>query len=55
MELSWNSFCSYSDKMRALLQRQRALLDLFLANGALTQSEYDTCIADLSKKMGIQA
>ena len=53
MELTWKSFLSHDEKNRILFNRQKALLDLFLSNGAITKREYDTLTTDLSEKMGM--
>lgn len=44
---------SADEKKRRLFERQRALLDTFLANGAITRAQYDKSLGDLIIKMGI--
>ena len=53
MDTTWKSFLSHDEKNRILFNRQKALLDLFLSNGAITKREYDTLTTDLSEKMGM--
>ena len=43
------------EKKRRLFERQRTLLDTFLANGAITRAQYEKSLGDLILKMGIQA
>lgn len=43
-----------AQKKRRLFERQRALLDTFLANGAITRAQYDKSLGDLIVKMGIE-
>lgn len=43
-----------NEKKRRLFERQRALLDTFLANGAITRAQYDKSLGDLIVKMGIE-
>ena len=40
------------EKKRALYERQKALLDLFLSNGAISKAQYDKSLGDLTVKMG---
>ncbi len=44
---------SPEEKKRKLFARQKALLDTFLATGAITQSQYDFSLNGLKSKMGI--
>ena len=41
------------DKKRQLYLRQKALLDIFLGNGAITRAQYDKSLGDLTVKMGM--
>ena len=45
---------SHDEKRRRLYFQQVALLDTFLANGAISQRQYDKSFGDLTDKMGIQ-
>lgn len=40
------------EKKRKLYERQKALLDTFLANGAISRRQYDKSLGDLTEKMG---
>ena len=42
---------SYAEKNRALYQRQKALLDLFLEKHAISQAQHDKSLRDLTEKM----
>ena len=42
---------SRKDKNHQLFLRQKALLDLFLQNGALTRAQHDKSLHDLREKM----
>jgi hypothetical protein len=42
------------DKKRALFLRQKDTLDTFLANGAISQAQYDKSYGDLVVKMGME-
>lgn len=42
---------SYEEKNHQLFLRQKALLDLFLERGAITQAQHDKSLHDLSVKM----
>ena len=42
-----------ADKKRWLYERQKTLLDTFLANHAITKAQYDKSLGDLTVKMGI--
>ena len=41
------------EKKRQLYLRQKALLDIFLGNGAITRAQYDKSLGDLTVKMGM--
>ena len=53
-ELSPDSLEGLTDeeKKRALYERQKKLLDLFLSNGAISKAQYDKSLGDLTVKMG---
>ena len=42
------------NKKRELFLRQKDTLDTFLANGAISQAQYDKSYGDLVKKMGME-
>ena len=42
------------EKKRELFLRQKDTLDTFLANGAISQAQYDKSYGDLVKKMGME-
>ena len=42
---------SYEEKNRELLERQGALLDLFLSKHAIDRVQYEKSLADLTAKM----
>lgn len=46
------SALSYEEKNHQLFLRQKALLDGFLARGAITQAQHDRSLHDLKEKMG---
>ena len=43
---------SYEEKNHQLYLKQKALLDLFLERGAITQAQHDKSLHDLTVKMG---
>ena len=43
---------SYEEKNHQLFLRQKALLDSFLARGAISPAQYDKSLHDLAEKMG---
>ncbi|MBR0143609.1 MAG: hypothetical protein IJM21_05480 [Clostridia bacterium] len=47
---SWEKL-SYEEKNRVLYERQKALLETFLRNGALTRKQYEKSLHDLTEKM----
>lgn len=53
MDTTWKSFLSHDEKNRILFNRQKALLDLFLRNGAITKREHDSLTSDMAEKMGM--
>ena len=42
------------EKKRALYEKQKVLLDTFLAHGTITQAQYSKSLGDLTVKMGIK-
>ena len=46
----WSAL-SYEEKTHQLYLKQKALLDLFLERGAITQAQYDKSLHDLTVKM----
>lgn len=44
---------SYEESKYKLFENQKALLDTFLAHGAISQAQYDKSLGDLRTKMGI--
>ena len=45
---------SREEKNRCLYFRQKELLDLFLQNGAISQTQHDKSLHDLGEKMGME-
>ena len=43
-----------AEKKKQLYLRQKATLDLFLKNGAITRAQYDKSFGDLVVKMGMK-
>ena len=43
---------SYEEKNRQLFLREKALLDEFLAHGAISREQHDKSLRDLTEKMG---
>ena len=50
---AWESL-SPTEKHLALFRRQKALLDTFLATGAISQAQHDKSLQCLIEKMGIE-
>lgn len=48
----WTALTPREKKVR-LFQNQKALLDQFLASGAITNAQYAKSLGDLREKMGI--
>ena len=48
----WTSL-SYAEKNRALYQRQKQTLALFLERGAISRAQHDESLRDLTAKMAI--
>ena len=46
---------SYAEKNRALYQKQKALLDLFLEKHAISQAQHDKSLSDLTENMKLSA
>lgn len=46
------SSMTFAEKNHFLYLKQKAMLDTFLATGAITQAEHDKSLHDLSVKMG---
>ena len=53
-DIFWASL-SYAEKNHALYLREKELLDLFLAHGAITRAQHDKSLHDLTEKMGEHA
>ena len=49
----WSSL-THEEKNRLLFFRQKQTLDSFLEKGAITQTQYDKSLHDLTEKMGIK-
>ena len=45
---------THAEKNRALFRRQKALLDEFLARGAISKAQHDKSLGDLREKMGVK-
>ena len=50
----WSAL-SYEEKNHQLYLKQKALLDLFLERGAITQAQHDKSLHDLTVKMSENA
>ena len=50
-EIVWDTL-SYDEKNQELYMKQKELLNMFLERGAITKSQYDKSITDLTEKMG---
>ncbi len=50
----WNGL-THEQKNHALYLREKELLDLFLAHGAITRAQHDKSLHDLTEKMGEHA
>ena len=48
---NWDTL-SHEEKNHQLFLKQKELLDLFLARGAITQAQHDKSLHDLTVKMG---
>ena len=51
--VSWASL-SPAEKKRELFRRQKALLETFLATGAISRAQHDQSLNCLIEKMGIE-
>ena len=49
----WSNL-SPEEKKRQLFLNQKALLDTFLGNGAITRAQYEKSLGDLRELMGMQ-
>lgn len=47
-----NTPMTFAEKNHFLYLKQKAMLDTFLAHGAITQAEHDKSLHDLTVKMG---
>ena len=47
----WNGL-THEQKNHELFLREKEMLDLFLAHGAITQAQHDKSLHDLAEKMG---
>lgn len=50
---AWNRL-TYDEKNKALYERQKKLLDLFLEKNAISQQQYEKSLHDLTEKMNIR-
>ncbi|MBO4407566.1 MAG: hypothetical protein J5849_07680 [Clostridia bacterium] len=50
-EKAWEAL-SREEKNRVLYQRQKALLETFLEKGAISRSQFEKSLGDLTLKMG---
>ena len=48
---NWDAL-TLEEKNRRLFLEEKALLDTFLAHGAITQAQHDKSLRDLTEKMG---
>ena len=48
---SWNGL-THEQKNHELYLREKEMLDLFLAHGAITRAQHDKSLHDLTEKMG---
>ena len=51
-QLNWENMTP-EEKKAALYDKQKDLLDTFLAHHAITQAQYDKSLGDLTEKMGM--
>ena len=49
-----NTIPTAEEKKKQLFLSQKQTLDTFLANGAITKTQYDKSLGDLIEKMGMQ-
>ena len=54
METAERGARTEAEKNKQLFLRQKATLDLFLKNGAITRAQYDKSLGDLTEKMGMK-
>ena len=50
----WNGL-THEQKNHTLYLREKEMLDLFLAHGAITRAQHDKSLHDLTEKMGEHA
>ena len=50
-EKNWDAMDA-RERKKALFQKQQALLDTFLAHGAISKAQYDKSLGDIKEKMG---
>ena len=53
MEQDWE-LLSRDEKKKALFLKQKRLLDTFREHGAITQTQYEKSLHDMTEKMGMQ-
>ena len=49
------SHMSHDEQQRALFNKQKDLLDTFLAHGAIDRRQYEKSLTCMAEKMGMQA
>ena len=54
METAERGARTEAEKKKQLYLRQKASLDLFLENGAISRAQYDKFLGDLTEKMGMK-
>ena len=52
-QMEWSALTP-EDKKKQLYLQQKDLLDKFLIRNAITKAEYDKCLGDLTRKMGME-
>lgn len=52
-EAAWETM-TYEQKNHQLYLKQKSMLDMFLAHGAISQAQHDKSLHDLTEKMGEQ-
>lgn len=52
-ESQWGTLTP-EEKKKQLFLNQKALLDTFLGNGAISRAQYEKSLGDLREKMGMQ-
>lgn len=51
--IDWSSLAP-EEKKQKLFEKQKETLDMFLERNTIYKSQYDKCLGDLIKKIGIQ-